>query len=60
MKINEIRAIAPAELQQKIQEVRKELIGLRIKAKQGALEQPHRIRQIRREIAQMLTVLRKD
>lgn len=59
MKINEIRAIAPAELPLKVIEARRELIGMRMKAKQGAIEQPHRIRQARREIARMLTVLRK-
>ena len=57
MKINDMRAIAPAELRQKVDEARRELIGMRIKARQGAIEQPHRIRQIRRDIARMLTVL---
>ena len=53
----ELRTIPEPELRQKLGEAQKELVTLRVKARQGAVEQPHRIRQVRRDIARLLTVL---
>ena len=55
----EFRALPAAELRQRVAESKKELQTFRIKARQGALEQPHRVRQLRRDVARMLTVLQE-
>ncbi len=55
--MSELQAMPEAELRTRLAEVRKELAALRLRAKQGAVEQPHRIREIRREIARALTLL---
>lgn len=60
MKPKDLRAIPEADLRQRVAEMRKELTVLRLKARQGAVEQPHRIRMMRRDIARMLTVLRES
>lgn len=56
----EFRATPAAELRQQASQTRRELDALRLKARQGALEQPHRIRQLRRDLARMLTVLNEQ
>lgn len=56
----EFRVLPAAELRQRVVESKKELELLRVKARQGGLEQPHRIRQLRRDVARMLTVLREQ
>ena len=59
-KIQELRGEAEAELRQKIDQSRKELATLRLRASQGALEQPHQIPALRRNIARIMTVLREQ
>ncbi|MBI3320463.1 MAG: 50S ribosomal protein L29 [Candidatus Omnitrophica bacterium] len=56
----ELRAVPAVELSQRLTEARKTLTLLRLKARQGALEQPHQIRQLRRDIARLLTVLTEE
>lgn len=56
----ELRAMPANELTQKLTESRAALTLLRLKARQGALEQPHQIRQLRRDIARFLTVLAEE
>ncbi|MBI3087563.1 MAG: 50S ribosomal protein L29 [Candidatus Omnitrophica bacterium] len=58
--VSELRGLPEAELRQRLAQTRQELVTLRLKAKQGALEQPHRIRQMRRDIARMLTTLHEQ
>ena len=45
------------ELRKHVEDTRKELVTLALKARQGAVEQPHRIRQMKRDIARVMTVL---
>ena len=54
--VSELRSMPEAELRRRLTERHAELATLRVKARQGALEQPHRIRLLKREIAQMLTI----
>jgi ribosomal protein L29 len=54
------RTLPEAEQRQRIAELQKELVSFRLKARQGAFEQPHRIRQARRALAGMLTVLQEQ
>lgn len=53
----QVRERSPAELATTLIELRTELAVLTVKARQGAMEQPNRIRQTRRQIARILTAL---
>ena len=57
MKINEIRKMSKEELVKKIKENKEVLFTKRMQAAQGSLEKPVELRQLRREIARMKTVL---
>ena len=57
MKTNELKELGAEELEAKIREVRKELNDLKLKlASKVDVEKPVRMRQLRREVARMLTV----
>jgi len=57
MKIKEIKALSDTELQNKVQDLRRESLNLRIQQQSGQIEKPSRIREIRRTIARSQTVL---
>lgn len=57
MKINEIRKLSDEEIKSKIAESKKELLNLRIKNATGSLEKPSKIRELKKDVARMLTVL---
>lgn len=56
MKLKEIKALGVSELRQREMELRKELFNLRIQKQIGQLENPVRSRNVRRELARVLTV----
>ena len=57
MKIDEIKEMPAVELQAKGRELREELFQLNMQNSQGLLEKPHRIRDLRRDIAKVETLL---
>ena len=57
MKLKEIRELTPNELASRKQELRQELFHLRIQQQSGQLEKPSLLRSLRREVAQVETVL---
>ena len=57
MKIKEIRDLTPAELAARKRELREEVFHLRLQQQSGQLEKPSLLRSLRREIAQVETVL---
>ena len=57
MKMSEIKDETPIELQTKGRELRKELFSLNLQKSIGTLEKSHRIRQVRKNIARVETVL---
>ena len=57
MKAKEIRDLSADELKQKLIDSEKELFNLRIQQASSQLEKPDRIRQVRRDIARIRTVL---
>jgi len=59
MKGREIREMNPEELNKKLQDLKQELFNLRLRKNTEQLENPRRFREIRREIARILTVLRE-
>ena len=60
MRLREIRLLPPAEREKKLTELRTELLKLRSTVEAGgAVENPARIREIKRLIARILTVQRE-
>lgn len=61
MKVNEVvkelRALSDDELKAKIAESKKELFDLRLKQSTGSLEKPSKIRELRKNVARMKTIL---
>jgi len=57
MKIKEIRDMAPTEIAAQMSESKEEILNLRIQQQSGQLENPSRLRNLRRGIAQMETIL---
>ena len=56
MELKEMREMTGEELLTKEEEARKELFHLRIQLVSGKVENPSRVRQLRRRIAQLKTV----
>lgn len=57
MKIQEIREQTIKELQAKKRDLSQEIFNLRIQQSSGQLERPHMLRQLRRQIARIETVI---
>ena len=60
MKATEIKELTEAELAQKLSDAQQELFNLRLQQSSGQLEKPSRIRDVRRDIARIHTVARKQ
>ena len=59
MKANEIRNLTTTEIEAKINELKDELFNLRFQLATGQLENTARIRQVRKTIARIKTVIRE-
>ena len=59
MKASELRELSIPELKEKLRELREELFNLRFQKSIHQLENPMRIRQVKRDIARVLTVIRE-
>lgn len=57
MRTSEFRDMTREELAQKESDLRKELFNLRFQQATGEIENPRRIRTVRKEIAKVLTVM---
>jgi large subunit ribosomal protein L29 len=57
MKASEIRELATDEIIKKIDEMKEELFNLRFQQATGNLEKPSRIRELRKTIARMKTII---
>ena len=60
MKIKEIRKFNNAELEQKIVDLKEELFNLRFQQSMGQLTNTARIREVRKTIAKMKTVITEN
>jgi len=60
IKPDDIRRMSPEERMKKLQELREELMRLRLKAYTGTLENPGAIRALRKTIAKILTIMREE
>ncbi|TCP24170.1 LSU ribosomal protein L29P [Scopulibacillus darangshiensis] len=59
MKANDIRNLTTAEVEQNMKTLKEELFNLRFQLATGQLENPARIREVRKSIARAKTVLRE-
>ena len=57
MKFKDIKEMSSEELQTKRRDIRQESLHLRLQQQSGQLEQPSRLRLLRRQVAQIETVL---
>ena len=59
MKAEEIRALSSEEMQRKLTELKHELFNLRFQQEVGQLENPIKMKQTKRDIARIKTVLKQ-
>ena len=59
MKAQEIRAMSSEELEKKLKELKSELFNLRFQHAINQLDNPHRIGDVKKDIARVMTVLRE-
>jgi len=60
LKAREIRAMSREEREKKLKELRLELMKLRMQSQLGTLENPGKIKAIRKTIARILTINREE
>lgn len=60
MKVNEIRDMSADEQTQKLKSLKEELFNLRFQHATGQLENPMRIREVKKSIAQVKTIQRES
>ena len=59
IKMTEIRKLTTEEFNKKLEENKKELFNLKFSLSTGNLEKPHRIKELRHEVAKIKTVIRE-
>ena len=59
MKVNEIRDLSATELDQRIASLKEELFNLRFQLATGQLENPMRIREVKKTISRIKTIQRE-
>ena len=59
MKINKIVEMSSPELEKEVEELKKELFNLRFSLATNGLENPMRIKEVKKDIARIKTVLRQ-
>jgi len=60
LKASEIRALSPEEIQRKEKDLKEELFNLRFQHEVGQLENPQKMKQAKRDIARVKTILRES
>ena len=59
MKAKELREMSSEELENKLKELKNELFNLRFQHAINQLDNPHRISDVKKDIARVMTVLRE-
>lgn len=59
MKASELRQLSSEEIERRIDQLKDELFNLRFQLATGQLENPMRIRQVRKDIARAKTILKQ-
>ena len=60
MKAEEVRALSPDQLKEELLKLKKEVFNLRFQMAAGQLENTARVRQARRDIARIKTIMREQ
>jgi len=60
MKPEKYRELTRAELERNVRDLREELFNLRFRVSSQKLDNPLKIRELRREIARILTIMREE
>ena len=60
MKVNEIRNLSAAEMDEKVAGLKEELFNLRFQLATGQLENPSRIREVKKTISRIKTMQREE
>jgi large subunit ribosomal protein L29 len=59
MTAKEIRDLSPVEITTKLRETREQLLQLRLRKNTGQVEKPHLLREYRKDIARLETILKQ-
>ena len=59
MEAKEIRKLKDDEIKTKVMESKKELLNLRIKNATGTLDKPSKIKELKKDVARMLSILKE-
>ncbi|MBU1863961.1 MAG: 50S ribosomal protein L29 [Candidatus Omnitrophica bacterium] len=59
LKVDDVRAMTLDEIEAKVDASKKESFSLRVQAKTGKLERQHRMRELKKDIARLLTIKRE-
>ncbi len=59
MKANELRKLTTEELEKKVKESKEELFNLRMQKATGMIEKPSRIKELRKTVARINTILKE-
>ncbi len=60
MTAGEVKALSQEERQRKLVELKQELFNLRFQHATGQLENPQRLKQIKRDVARVQTIIREE
>lgn len=60
MKAGEVKALSQEERQRKLVELKQELFNLRFQHATGQLENPQRLKQVKRDVARVQTIIREE
>jgi len=60
MKIKDLKELSVAELNKKLRETREELLTLRLRKQTGQVEKPHELRELRKSIARIQTLIKEN
>ena len=59
MKVTELKKLSAEELENKLKELKEELFNLRFQLEIKQLDNPHKITEVKHDIARVMTVLRE-
>lgn len=60
MLVKEVRELSKDEMFRKVEDIKEEIFNLRFQHSTGELENPNRIKQLKRDAARIKTILRED
>lgn len=60
MKTKELREKSPSELEKALRDIREELLNLRLRKQTGQVEHSHQLKELRRELARIQTLMREQ